>query len=246
MHAPNDTDDEHGQLLRSLAKGHNPEPRIHPHASVAVGAKIGAGTLICEGVRIGVGADIGERCYVGEKTFVGDGVTLGRSAKLCRSVSVTGGVTIGDRVIVASGAAFVGDDPENSKAGSFHPDPSTNRVAEGNGAGEERSPSASHTVVSDGVEIGAFAVIGAGSAVTTSVPAFALMSVSPARPVGTVCRCGRPTSRREAGWGKGREVDVVQCPACGMRYEIRGNVVREFNPPEANHSLRHPDGVTPA
>jgi hypothetical protein len=77
--------------------------------------------------------------------------------------------------------------------------------------------------------IGRFAMIGMGSVVTRSVPDFHLALGNPARSVGCVCRCGlllcrfgdaEPESPRELG-----------CPACGLRYELRGTTVTELTPP---------------
>jgi UDP-2-acetamido-3-amino-2,3-dideoxy-glucuronate N-acetyltransferase len=49
-----------------------------------------------------------------------------------------------------------------------------------------------------GVEIGAWAVVGAGSVVTRSVDAHALVVGNPARRIGWACACGRVAARTEA------------------------------------------------
>ena len=61
-------------------------------------------------------------------------------------------------------------------------------------------------VVLPGVEIGRFALVGAGAVVTRSVPDHAIVVGNPARRVGHACACG------------GKLNDDLACPACGARW----------------------------
>ena len=60
-----------------------------------------------------------------------------------------------------------------------------------------------------GVEIGVYAMVGAGAVVTHSVEAHQVVVGNPARPVGWVCRCGAVITRAAA-----RPADFA-CAACG-------------------------------
>jgi UDP-2-acetamido-3-amino-2,3-dideoxy-glucuronate N-acetyltransferase len=61
-----------------------------------------------------------------------------------------------------------------------------------------------------GHEIGAYALIGAGTVCTKEIPAYALMVGVPARQVGWACRCGL----RLKPFGD----QVFKCATCGNEY----------------------------
>ena len=63
-----------------------------------------------------------------------------------------------------------------------------------------------------GHDIGPYAFVAAGAVVTKTVPAYALVMGTPARVRGWMCACGE----RLGSEGHG----VVECTACGERYEI--------------------------
>jgi UDP-2-acetamido-3-amino-2,3-dideoxy-glucuronate N-acetyltransferase len=66
-----------------------------------------------------------------------------------------------------------------------------------------------------GIEIGAWAMVGAGAVVTRSVGAHELVVGNPARRHGWVCRCGA-TRVREG------EATVLRCDRCGMQLDDLG------------------------
>ena len=79
------------------------------------------------------------------------------------------------------------------------------------------------TTIGPGVRIGRFAMIGMGALVTRDIGDFHLAIGHPAKPIGCVCRCGKPVARFD-------EIAprcVVQCVHCRRRYEIDGTVVTE-------------------
>jgi acetyltransferase-like isoleucine patch superfamily enzyme len=66
-------------------------------------------------------------------------------------------------------------------------------------------------VVLPGVNVGRWALVGAGSVVTRDVAERAIVAGNPAQRLGFACDCGHPLSRGEEG---------MACPSCGRRYEI--------------------------
>ena len=75
------------------------------------------------------------------------------------------------------------------------------------GCARGASLGANSTIVC-GVEIGAYALIGAGAVVTRDVPAYALITGVPGRQTGWACRCGITLSGKSG--------------LCGVRRELRG------------------------
>ena len=78
--------------------------------------------------------------------------------------------------------------------------------------------------------IGRWAMVGMGSIVTKSVPDFHLVLGSPARSIGAVCRCGQLMVK----FPKEGPINFkhLDCPTCGLEYEITNGEVIELTPPE--------------
>ena len=81
---------------------------VHPTA-VIEGAEIGPGAAIGPYAVIGPGARLGEGARIGPHVTIGARATIGAGALIHAGARVAHGVTLGDRVIVQSGAALGGD-----------------------------------------------------------------------------------------------------------------------------------------
>ena len=95
--------------------------------------------------------------------------------------------------------------------------------------GREGASLGAGCVIGCDLEIGRFAMVGMGSVVTRSVPAFHLAVGRPARSVAVVSRAGEPLVRFSGALPPDR--DEVVCPTSGLRYAIRGGEVVELDPP---------------
>ena len=82
------------------------------------------------------------------------------------------------------------------------------------------------STIGNNLTIGRFAMIGMGSLVTKTVPAFHLVIGHPAISVGCVCRCGHMFFRLKDS--RGSESSEETCRACGLRYTINCGVVTEL------------------
>jgi UDP-2-acetamido-3-amino-2,3-dideoxy-glucuronate N-acetyltransferase len=205
--------------------------RIHPTARIEEGVAIGAGTAVWDHVHIrGPGTTIGAECIVGEKTYIAYGVTIGNRVKLNAFVYVCTAVTIEDGVMIAAGTIFTNDRfpraattdlrrlwPSEQDA---HTLPTLVRAGATIGAG---------CVIGSDLAIGRFAMIGMASVITRSVPDFHLVVGHPARSIGMVCRCGEPFVRFAAGAKPA--AGEYACAACGLRYAVEAERVRELTPP---------------
>ncbi|MCA1845151.1 MAG: N-acetyltransferase [Actinobacteria bacterium] len=171
---------------------------VHPTAAVEDGVSIGRGTRVWHHAHIREGASIGEGCILGQNVYVDAGVAIGRRVKLQNNVSVHAGVQLADEVFVGPGAVFTNDRVPRATSPDWAMTPTVVRRGASIGANA--------TLVA-GVEVGEWAMVGAGSVVTRSVAAHELVAGNPARRLGWVCRCG--AARRGP-----TEAPVAACPDC--------------------------------
>lgn len=157
--------------------------KIHPTAIIDSGATIGANTRIWHFCHIMSTAVIGEGCTLGQNVFVGDSVRIGKNVKIQNNVSVYQGVTVEDDVFIGPSAVFTN---------ILTPRAFIERKREflSTYVGRGATIGANATILC-GVEIGAYAMIGAGSVVTKDVPDYALVRGNPGKIVGKVDQSGR-------------------------------------------------------
>jgi len=215
---------------RRLSMRQVPRVRIHPTAIIEDEVQIGDGTSIWDSVHIRHGATIGEECIVGEKSYIAYDVHIGNRVKINAFVYICTAVTIEDGVMVSAGTVFTNDrfpratTSDLKRLRSSAPDERTlpTRVCAGATIGAQ-------CAIGNDLVIGRFAMVGMGSLVTKSVPAFHLVIGRPAHSIGYVCRCGIILAQI-ADLDLRRE-HQLRCADCGLRYSCKeGNVV-ELNPP---------------
>lgn len=184
---------------------------IHPTAVIDEGCTIGAGVRVWHFCHLMTGCRIGDHSVLGQNVFVASGVELGRNVHVQNNVSLYEGVVCEDDVFLGPSMVFTNiKNPRSaiSRKGSFQ----TTLVRKGATIG------ANATVVC-GVQIGAYALVGAGAVVTKSVAPFALVTGNPARQTGWVSEAGHTLRFDEEG--------KAACPETGGRYELRaGQVVK--------------------
>ncbi len=165
--------------------------RIHPTAEVSPGASIGAGTRIWHQAQVREGAVIGQHCILGKGVYVDFNVRIGDNVKIQNYALVYHGVRIEDGVFIGPQACLSNDRYPRAVTpdGRLKTDDDWEvgeilvHAGASIGAG---------AILLPGIEIGRFAMIGAGAVVTRSVPDHGLALGAPARLVGWACRCGRP------------------------------------------------------
>lgn len=200
----------------------NPHPglRIHPTAMIEEGVEIGSGSSIWDNVHIRRNAKLGQGCIVGEKSYIAYDVQIGNYVKINAFVYIPTGITVEDKVMISAGTIFVND--KYPRAFDFKADAPVDsapneetlntwvRLGATIGAG---------CTILGGLEIGRYALIGAGSVVTKSVPDHALMVGNPARQIGWVCVCGHKLALKKGG---------SDCGCCGAHYQVlRGKLLAE-------------------
>jgi UDP-2-acetamido-3-amino-2,3-dideoxy-glucuronate N-acetyltransferase len=184
----------------------------HETAVIDEGSFIGKGTKIWHFSHIMPNCKIGEGCNIGQNVVVSPGVKLGNNVKVQNNVSIYTGVVCEDDVFLGPSMVFTN---------VINPRSAVNRrdkYAETN-VGKGASIGANATIVC-GHDIGAYAFIGAGSVVTKTVPAFALVVGNPARQIGWMSEYGH---RLEFDL-EGKAI----CPESGQCYVLENKIVKRI------------------
>jgi UDP-2-acetamido-3-amino-2,3-dideoxy-glucuronate N-acetyltransferase len=189
-------------------------PFIHESAYVDDGAVIGADTKVWHFCHVMPGAVIGERCSLGQNVVVMPRTRLGNNVKVQNNVSIYEGVELEDDV-------FCGPSKVYTKV--INPRSHVSRKTEYQRTLVRQGASigANATIVC-GVELGAYAFIGAGAVVTGDVKPYALMVGVPARQVGWMCQCGERLPTGVGGRDAAGDDARTACSACGSAYNLTG------------------------
>ena len=151
-------------------------PRIGGHA-ICESTTIGEGTRVWAFAHVLPGAKIGRDVNLNDGVFVENDVTIGDRVTVKCGVQVWDGVHLADDVFVGPNVTFTNDPFPRSK--QWPEKFSETRIDQGASIG-------GGAVILPGVTVGRRAMIGAGSVVTKSVPAYAVVLGNPARIVGYV------------------------------------------------------------
>jgi UDP-2-acetamido-3-amino-2,3-dideoxy-glucuronate N-acetyltransferase len=155
-------------------------------------------------------AVIGERCNIGQNVFVDNNVVVGNGVKIQNNVSLYNGVNVEDDVFL--GPSMVLTNVINPRSfierkSEFKP----TYIRKGATIG------ANATIVC-GVEIGEYALVGAGAVINRNVPPYALIVGNPGRQIGWVSRYGNRLAFNESG--------VAVSPEDGLQYRLEDGKVQ--------------------
>jgi UDP-2-acetamido-3-amino-2,3-dideoxy-glucuronate N-acetyltransferase len=198
--------EENGKPVLLSVKKRNETGYIHETSIVEQPCQVGQGTKIWHFSHIMPQTSIGNDCVIGQNVFIGKGVTIGNNVKIENNVSVFEAVTLEDDVFCGPSCVFTN---------VINPRSHVSRKDEFKATLVKRGASigANATIVC-GATIGSYALIGAGSVVTTDIPDYALAYGNPARVSGWVCECGVKLQN-----SKGK----ATCFGCGKDYTIADN-----------------------
>jgi UDP-2-acetamido-3-amino-2,3-dideoxy-glucuronate N-acetyltransferase len=155
---------------------------VHASSVVDEGARIGKGTKIWHFSHVMPTAIIGENCNIGQNVFIDQKVEIGHGVKIQNNVSLYNGVIVEDDVFLGPSMVFTNVINPRSfieRKTEFKP----TCLRKGSTIG------ANATIVC-GVEIGAYALVGAGAVIIRHVPPYAMMVGNPARQIGWISKTG--------------------------------------------------------
>ena len=144
---------------------------IHPLSDVQ-SRNIGEGTRVWQFSIILSDAVVGENCNICAHTLIENDVVIGSNVTIKSGVYVWDGITIENNVFIGPCVAFTNDKFPRSK---IYPDSFQRTLI------QQGSSVGANATILPGIQIGRYAMIGAGSVVTKDVPDFAIVVGNPAR-----------------------------------------------------------------
>jgi UDP-2-acetamido-3-amino-2,3-dideoxy-glucuronate N-acetyltransferase len=147
--------------------------------SIAPDVKLGTGVKIYDFVNL-YGCEIGDESKIGTFVEIQRGARVGKRVKISSHTFICEGVEIEDNVFVGHGVTFINDRlPRATNVdGSIQGDADWTMVPT---VVRRGATIGSGATILCGVEIGADAIVGAGSVVTRSVPPRTIVAGNPAR-----------------------------------------------------------------
>ncbi|MEM7131345.1 MAG: acyltransferase [Chloroflexota bacterium] len=186
---------------------------VHPTALVE-SDNVGDGTQIWAFSHVLKGGTIGKQCSIADHCFVESGAVIGDYVTIKNGNMIWTGVTLEEGVFVGPSATFTNDRyPRSSRLPELQLEDGGVRdwlvptvVRRGATIGAD-------SILIAGIEIGEFAMVGAGATVTRDVKPYSLVIGSPAHHYQWVCRCGLPLN-----------IDGTQavCDFCQRQYVENG------------------------
>ncbi len=149
---------------------------IHPLADVQT-TNIGNDTSVWQFAVILRGAVIGNNCNINCHTFIENDVIIGDRVTVKAGVFLWDGIRVANDVFIGPNVTFTNDKYPRSKKY-----PNEFQLTE---IGRGVSIGANATILG-GTQIGAYALVGAGSVITKDIPAFSLVYGNPAKVMGRV------------------------------------------------------------
>jgi UDP-2-acetamido-3-amino-2,3-dideoxy-glucuronate N-acetyltransferase len=182
---------------------------IHPTAMVDDGAQIGAGTKVWHFCHLMSQCKIGDNCNIGQNVYIDNNTVIGNGVKIQNNVSVYNGVIIEDDVFLGPSMVFTN---------VINPRSFIERKQEFKKTTVRKGATigANATIIC-GIEIGVYAMIGAGAVVTKNVLPYALMTGNPARQTGWVSEAGIKLDFDTTG--------VATCSYSKKTYKLENGIV---------------------
>jgi UDP-2-acetamido-3-amino-2,3-dideoxy-glucuronate N-acetyltransferase len=182
---------------------------IHPSAIIDPEVTIGDETRIWHFCHLMPGCRIGENCIIGQNVYIDKNVRIGNRVKIQNNVSVYNGVTLEDDVFLGPSMVFTNViNPRSFIERKHEFKPTLVRRGASIGA---------NATVLCGIEIGSYAMIGAGAVVVENVKPYALLVGNPAHAIGWVSEAGVTLDFDADG--------MATCPESGKRYKLKNEWV---------------------
>ena len=184
--------------------------QVAPNALVSESAFIWDLAQVRENVVIGPGVIVGRGVYIGSGVSIGENSKIQNYALIYEPAEISTGVFIGPAVIFTNdrNPRAINEDMTRKSASDWHSVGVRVEIGASIGA---------RAVCVAPVNIGAWAMVAAGSVVVTDVPDFALVAGIPARQIGWVGKTGVKLEANQ------EDISLFQCPITGQSYRLQGD-----------------------
>ena len=189
---------------------------IHESAYVEEGAEIGEGTKIWHFVHVRKGAKIGKNCNIGKDVYIDTNVEIGDNCKIQNFATLYQGLKVGNDVFIGPHVCFTND--IYPRAAIWNEDRLEKTIV-----GDGASIGANSTIIA-GVNIGKYAMIGAGSVITKNIPDYALVFGNPGRLKGFVCTCSSKMTKKSIK----NKIVILFCPKCKKEISVDETDYKEY------------------
>lgn len=176
----------------------------HPTSVIDKDCQIGAGTKIWHFSHIMPNCIIGENCNIGQNVVVSPEVILGQNVKVQNNVSIYTGVICEDDVFLGPSMVFTNiKNPRSAIVRKSQYEKTFIRKGASIGA---------NATIICGIEIGKYAMIGAGAVVTKNVKPYALVVGNPSKQIAWVSEYGHRLKFDKNG--------VAECIESREKYQL--------------------------
>ena len=188
-------------------------------AIVAESVSIGDGAKIWDYAKIRENVTLGENVIIGSYVYVGPGITVGRNSKIQNNAQIYEPAVINAGVFIGPGVIFTND--HNPRA--INSDGSQKSASDWQQSGvvvDQGASIGAGAVCVGPVQIGEWAMVGAGSVVIDNVSNYALVVGVPAKQIGWVGKSGVKLIEQSP--------KTFKCPLSGDLYNLEGsNLIAE-------------------
>lgn len=149
------------------------------YLSITPDVKLGKGVKLAKFINL-YGCEVGDNTKIGTFVEIQKNATVGKNCKISSHTFVCEGVTIEDDVFIGHGVTFINDSYPRATSATGELQTEKDWKVERTVIKRGASIGSGATILSN-VTVGERAIVGAGSVVTKSVPAGAIVAGNPAR-----------------------------------------------------------------
>ena len=186
---------------------------VHSSSIVDQGAQIGSGTKIWHFCHLMPACKLGNSCVVGQNVFIDNNVIIGNGVKIQNNVSVYNGVIIEDDVFL--GPSMVFTNVINPRSFIERKNEFKKTII------KKGATIGANATILCGIEIGSYAMIGAGTVVVKDVAPFGLVVGNPAQQIGWVSEAGITLEFNAE--------QIATCPQTQQKYKLENDRVLVWN-----------------